>query len=102
MKLKIFFGSFHLKMEFNYLIDLVKRSKTYNLIITKSLEKKYPQIFDEKSEVLVVKMPSRMRRGKKRNKVNPLNKRTENEIDEYYHSNTVYIQYERLYGGKIS
>ena len=52
----------------NYLNDLVKRSKVYSLLITKNLSKAFPNSFDEKSEVIAVKMPSRMRRGKKKEK----------------------------------
>ena len=99
MKKKIFFGSFHYKQALNYTIDLLKRSKAYSFKITKTI-KSMPN-FDADSEIIVVRMPSRMKRGKDKKKILAKNKNSPEELEEFRNTNTVFLHYRSLYAGKL-
>ena len=61
------------------------------------------KLYDAKrTKILAIKMPSRMKRGKIKKIVNPNNKATPEEVEEYYHTNIVYIQYRPLAFGRLT
>ena len=112
MKQKIFHGSFHLRMAFNYMVDLVKRSNSYIYRPTRNQKKEHPEIFKKKSKVLIVKMPSRMTRGKKkpgssipRNSFFKKSKKKyfkeSDNLEHYKNSNTVFLIYTPIENGIV-